>query len=96
MYFYPGSHVKETFASAFKMDLLTLVKANEPVSFTMNVQDDEDAAIICRYSSAYEYLTFIAALNAEVSANDVAIVVATDYRPDTVETTILVVCGDEL
>ena len=96
MYFYPGSHVKETSASAFKTLVNGLTKANEPVSFTLNVQDDEDASMICRYSSAYEYLTFIAALNAEVSAHYVAIVVATDYRPDTVETTILVVCGDEL
>ena len=95
MIIYSGSHVKETFASAFKSLANDLAKQNEPVSFKLNVQDGEGVSMSCPYTSAYEHLTFIDALNAEISAHGVAIVLATDYRPDTTETTIFVVCDDD-
>lgn len=95
MFIYSGSHVKETFASAFKSLVNSLAKQNEFVSFKLNVQNDEGASMSCHYSYAYEHLTFIDELNAEISAHGVAIVVATDYRPDTIETTIFVVCDDD-
>lgn len=90
-----GSHVKETFASAFKSIVNGLAKQNERVSFKLNVQDDENASIDCNYSYVYEYISFMDKLNAEISAHGVAIVVEYDYRPDTVENTIFVVCDDD-
>lgn len=96
MIIYSGSHVDETFLSAFKTIVNGLAKQNEPVSFKLNVQDDEGASMTCRCSSTYEYLTFIDALDSEIRKHGIAIVIATDYRPDTVETTIFVVCDDEL
>ena len=85
-----GSHVKETFASAFKSLVNGLAKQSEPVIFKLNVQDDEGASMRCKCSYTYEYLTFIDALNAEIWTHSVAIVVATDYRTDDHETTIFV------
>ena len=95
MIVYSGSHVKETFASEFKSFANDLAKQNEPVSFKLNVQDGVGVSMTCHYSSAYEHITFIDALNAEISAHGVAIVVATDYRPEDLETTIFVVCDDD-
>ena len=91
-----GSHVKETFASAFKSIVNGLAKQNERVSFKLNVQDGECASMDCNYPYAYEYLTFIEALNEEISEHGVAIVVSTDFRNDNHENTIFVVCDDEL
>lgn len=96
MIIYSGSHVKETFTSAFKSIVNGLAKHNERVSFKLNVQDDESASIDCNYSYAYEHIAFMDKLNAEISAHGVAIVVANDYRTDTVENTIFVVCDDDM
>ena len=43
---------------------------------------------------ASEYIEFIDALDAELKSNDIAIVIATDYRYDGDETTIFVVYND--
>lgn len=90
-----GSHVIETFASDFKSLMNVLAIANAHVNMYLNVQDGEGASMMCRNYSAYEYIAFMHALEAEISTHGVAIVVATDYRPDTVETTIFVVCNDD-
>lgn len=91
-----GSHVKETFTSAFKSIVNGLAKQNKHVSFKLNVQDGESASIDCNYSYAYEHIAFMDKLNEEISAHGVAIVVAYDYRTDTTENTIFIVCDDEL
>lgn len=95
MIIYSGSHVKETFASAFKTIVNGLAKQNEHVSFKLNVQDGESASIDCNYSYAYEHIAFIDELDSEILAYGVAIVIATDYRTDTLENTIFVVCADD-
>ena len=94
--FNDGSHVRDTFASAFKTIVNGLAKTNEHVSFILNVQDGENVQISCNHSYTYEHITFIDELDSEILAYGVAIVVATDYRPDVDETTIFVVCDDEL
>ena len=91
-----GSHVKDTFASAFKTLVNGFAKANEPVSFSLNVQDGQSVRISCAYSYAYEHISFIDELDSEILTHGVAIVVATDYRTDSPETTIFVVCDDEM
>ena len=91
-----GSHVKETFASAFKTFVDSLAKANEHVNFYLNVQCGQSTQISCSYSYAYEHISFMNELESEILAYGVAIVVATDYRTDSHETTIFVVCDDEL
>lgn len=95
MIIYSGSHVKETFASAFKSFVDGLARQNAPVRFTLNVQDGDCASMICNCPYAYEYLTFIDKINAELSTHGVAIVVATDFRNYIAETTIFVVCDDD-
>lgn len=94
--FNDGSHVRETFASAFKTIVNGLAKANEPVNFRLNVQDGESVQISCSYSYAYQHISFMDELDSEILAYGVAIVVATDYRNDKHENTIFVVCDDEL
>lgn len=94
--FNDGSHVRETFASAFKTLVNGIAKKNEPVNFSLNVQDGQSVRISCAYSYAYEHIAFIDELDSEILAHGVAIVVATDYRTDSHETTIFVVCDDEL
>lgn len=94
--FNDGSHVRETFASAFKTIVNGLAKANKPVDFSLNVQDGKSVKISCNYSYAYEHISFMDELDSEILAYGVAIVVATDYRTDSHETTIFVVCDDEL
>ena len=91
-----GSHVKETFASAFKTLVNGLAKANDHVNFRLNVQDGESVQISCNHSYACEHITFMDELDSEILAYGVAIVVATDYRTDSHKTTIFVVCDDEL
>lgn len=93
--FNDGSHVRDTFASAFKTIVNGLAKENAPVNFRLNVQGGESVQISCAYSYAYEHINFMYELDSEILAYDVAIVIATDYRTDSPETTIFVVC-DEL
>lgn len=94
--FNDGSHVRDTFASAFKTIVNGLAKTNEHVSFRLNVQDGESVQISCNHSYACEHITFMNELDSEILAYGVAIVVATDYRTDKRENTIFVVCDDEL
>ena len=96
MIIYSGSHVKETFSSAFKSFVNCLARQKAPVNFRLNVQDGDCASMGCNFSYAYEYLTFIDKINAEISTHGVAIVVATDFRNDITETTIFVVCDDDM
>ena len=91
-----GSHVRETFASAFKTLVNGLAKTNEHVSFRLNVQDGESVQISCNHSYACEHISFMDELDSEILAYGVAIVIATDYRNDSHETTIFVVCDDEM
>ena len=96
MIVYSGSHVKETFASAFKSIVNSLAKQNAHVNFRLNVQDGESVSISCSYSYAYEHISFMDELDSEILAYGVAIVVATDYRGDKTENTVFIVCDDEL
>ena len=73
-----------------------LAKENAPVNFRLNVQDGESVSISCNYSYAYEHIAFIDELDSEILAYGVDIVVATDYRTDSHETTVFVVCDVEL
>ena len=94
--FNDGSHVRETFASALKTLINGLAKKNEPVNFSLNVQDGQSVRISCAYSYAYQHISFMDALDSEIREHGIAIVIATDYRSDTVENTVFVVCDDEL
>ena len=94
--FNDGSHVRETFASALKTLVNGLAKTNKHVSFRLNVQDGKSVQISCNHSYACEHITFIDELDSEILAYGVAIVVATDYRNDSDETTVFVVCDDDM
>ena len=94
--FNDGSHVRETFTSAFKTLVNGLAKENKPVNFSLNVQDGESVRISCAYSYAYQHISFMDELDSEILAYGVAIVVATDYRTDKRENTIFVVCDDDM
>lgn len=94
--FNDGSHVRETFASALKTLINGLAKDNEPVNFRLNVQDGESVQISCNYSYACEHISFMDELDSEILAYGVAIVIETDFRNDSRETTVFVVCDDEL
>lgn len=94
--FQDGSHVDEIFASKLKSLVNGLAKTNEYVSFRLNVQDGESVQISCNHSYACEHMTFMDELDSEILAYGVAIVIATDYRNDSHENTIFVVCDDEL
>ena len=94
--FNDGSHVRDTFASAFKTLVNGLAKENAPVNFRLNVQGGESVQISCDHSFACEHISFMYELDSEILAYGVAIVIATDYRTDSPETTIFVVCDDEL
>ena len=96
MIFDDGSYVRETFASAFKALINGLAKTNEPVNFRVNVQGGENISISCNNSYACEHISFMDALEAEISTHGVAIVVATDYRTKEYSNTVFVVCDDEL
>lgn len=95
MIVYSGSHVKETFASEFKTLVNRLAINNEPVKLHLNQQDAITINLSCDHAFAYEHITFMNALDSEIREHGVAIVIATDSRPDTVETTIFVVCDDD-
>ena len=92
--FHDGSHVEEIFASDFKTFVDGLTKANETVRFRLNVQGGETVSISCVDSFAFEYITFMDALNSEIQEHGIAIVIAADYRPGTIENTIFIVCDD--
>ena len=89
-----GSHVIEMFASSFKDFIKINAKDNELIRFSLNVSDESTIIFSCISGSASEYIEFIDALDAELKSNDIAIVIATDYRYDSDETTIFVVCND--
>ena len=91
---YAGSYVKETFESDFKSLVNGIAMRNDSVNMYLNTQDDEGAHLLGNHAYAYEYIAFIDALDSEISAHGMAIVVATDYRNH--ENTIFVVCDDEL
>ena len=94
--FNDGSHVRDTFASAFKTIVNGLAKENAPVNFRLNVQDGESVSISCSYSYAYQHISFMDELDSEILAYGVALVIATDYRTDSHETTVFVVCDDDM
>lgn len=89
-----GSHVVEMFASSFKDSIKIYTKHNDFVRFSLNVSDESTIIFSCISARASEYIEFIDALDAEVKSNDIAIVIETDYRYDSDETTIFVVCND--
>ena len=89
-----GSHVIEMFASSFKDFIKINAKDIELIRFSLNVSDESTITFSCISGSAPEYIEFIDALDAELKSNDIAIVIATDYKHDRDETTIFVVCND--
>ena len=89
-----GSHVIEMFASSFKDFIKANTKDNEFIRFSLNVSDESTIRFSCISGSASEYIEFIDALNMELRNNDISIVIADDYRYDSDETTIFVVCND--
>lgn len=89
-----GSHVIEMFASSFEDFIKTHTKYNGFIRFSLNVKDAKTITFSCISGSASEYIEFIDALYVELQNNDIAIVIATDYRHDSDETTIFVVCND--
>jgi hypothetical protein len=89
-----GSHVIEMFASSFEDFIKINTKDNEFTRFSLNVKDAKMITFSCISGSASEYIEFIDALDAEIKYNDIAIVIATDYRYYSDETTIFVVCND--
>lgn len=91
---YAGSHVKETFESDFKSLVNGITMRNDSVHMYLNTQDDNGADLLGNHAYAYEYLAFMDALEAEISAHGVAIVVVTDNRTDVHDTTVFVVCDD--
>lgn len=91
-----GSHVMEMFKSPFEDFIKTNTKDNEFIRFSLNVKDTKTIRLSSLSGSASEYIEFIDALDVELQNNDIAIVIATDYRYDSHETTIFVVCDDEL
>ena len=96
-YFDNGSHVREIFASKLKTLVNGLSLDNASVVLSLNQQDnDENITLFCNHGYAYEYITFMNALDSEILAYGVAIVIAKDNRANEQKDTIFVVCGDEL
>lgn len=91
-----GSHVIEIFKSSFKDYIKKYTKHNEFIRFSLNVKDESTIRFSCISNIASEYIEFIDALDAEISAHGIAIVISTDCRYDSDKTTIFVVCDDEL
>lgn len=92
-----GSHVKEVFASKLKTLVNGLSLDNASVVLSLNQQDnDEDITLYCNHGYAYEYITFMNALDSEILAYGVAIVIAKDNRESDRKDTIFVVCDDEI
>ena len=94
--FNDGSHVDEIFASKLKSLVNGLSIDNELVKFRLNQQDAITVNLSCDHAFAREYITFMKALDSEIREHGIAIVIATDYRPEENENTIFVVCDDEL
>jgi len=90
-----GAHVTEKIYSSFKLLVNSFASVNNNVRFSLNVQDKVNVDFSCDYSSASEYIKFLDALNKELKKNDIAIVIENDYRKNTSETTIFVVCNDQ-
>ena len=91
-----GSQVRETFASDFKTLVNSLANDNEPVNFRLNQQNAYSAILSCDHAYTCERICFMNALDSEILAYGVAIVIATDYRTAAHDTNIFVVCDDEL
>lgn len=89
-----GSHVIEMFKSSFEDFIKINTKDKEFIRFSLNVSDDSTIRFSSLSGSASEYIELIDALYVELQNNDIAIVIATDYRYDSDETTIFVVCND--
>lgn len=94
--FRDGSHVDEIFASKLKSLVNGLAIDNEHVNFHLNQQDALTVNLTCDHAFAYAYITFMNALDSEIREHGIAIVIATDYRSDTVENTVFVVCDDDM
>lgn len=94
--FQDGSHVDEIFASKLKSLVNGLSIDNELVKFRLNQQDEVTVNLTCDHAFACDHITFMNALDSEIREHGIAIVIATDYRHDSVENTIFVVCDDEL
>lgn len=93
--FRDGSHVDEIFASKLKSLVNGLAIDNEPVNFHLNQQDAVTVNLSCDHAFAYQHIMFMNALDSEIRENGIAIVIAADYRTDTVENTVFVVCADD-
>lgn len=91
-----GSHVDEIFASKLKSLVNGLAIDNEPVNFHLNQQDAVTVNLSCDHAFAREHITFMNALDSEIQEHGIAIVIATDYRPEEYETTVFVVCDDDM
>ena len=91
-----GSHVRETFKSDFKSLVNGIAMRNDSVNMYLNTQDGKGAHLLGVHAYAYEYIAFMNALEAEISTHGVAIVVGTYYGTDVHDTTVFVVCDDEL
>lgn len=89
-----GSRVIEMFKSSFEDSIKIYVKHKEFIRFSLNVKDENTIRFSCISNIASEYIEFIDALNTELRKNDIAIVIATYYRYDNLETTIFVICND--
>lgn len=89
-----GSHVIEMFKSSFEDTIKIYTKYNESITFSLNIKDRNTVRFSCQFGTASEYIKFIDELYTELLNNDIAIVIATDYRFDSNETTIFVVCND--
>lgn len=92
--FQDGPRVEEIFASEFKTFADGIAKVSAPVKLMLNVQSGESVSISCDHAFAYEHITFMDALDSELQEHGIAVVLETDYRPDTVENTVFVVCYD--
>lgn len=92
--FQDGPRVEETFASDFKTFADGIAKDSAPVKFLLNVQGGESVSVSCDDAFARDYITFMDALSSEIQEHGIAVVLETDYRPDTVENTVFVVCDD--
>lgn len=93
--FHDGSHVEEIFASKLKFLVNGLAIDNEHVNFHLNKQDAVSVNLSCDHAYAYEHITFMNALDSEIQKHGIAIVTAADYRSDTDEHTIFIVCDDD-
>lgn len=92
---YAGSYVKDTFESDFKSLVNGIAMRNDSVNMYLNTQYGEGAHLLGNNAYAYEYITFMNALDSEIREHGIAIVIATNYRTDIHDTTVFVVCADD-